>query len=242
MVILLQWPKKYNDVVAYLSIEGDIRMTKMLILVGAGEGLGNAVAKEFSEHDFRIALISRNRMHLDKYEKEFQAQGIQTLTHTGDALHPKTLKEAISDIVKEWGTPDALVYNIGITKPEGNQKIDSEFLVKHYQSDAASAWDTANFVATDEFADKKGAIIFTGGGFAKTFEPIMNLKALCIDKAALNAMNIVLHEELKPRGIFVGSVIVNGAIKKGDSKNDPSLIAKEYWKMYRDRTEYQLLY
>ncbi|WP_119318775.1 SDR family NAD(P)-dependent oxidoreductase [Companilactobacillus formosensis] len=217
-------------------------MTKTLILIGAGEGLGNSVAKEFAQHDFRIALISRSQKHLDQYAQEFQSQGIETYTHTGDALYPETLTEAINDVIKKWGTPDALVYNIGITTPDGDQKVDSEFLMKRYQIDAASAWHAAQVVSTQEFADKKGAIIFTGGGFAKTFEPIMNLKALCIDKAALNAMNIVLHEELKPRGIFVGSVIVNGAIQKGDSKNDPSLIAKEYWKMYRDRNEYQLLY
>lgn len=61
-------------------------------------------------------------------------------------------------------------------------------------------------VATDGFAAKKGAILFTGGGFAKTFKPIPILKPLCIDKAALNAMNIVLHYELEPKGIFVGSI------------------------------------
>lgn len=97
-------------------------------------------------------------------------------------------------------------------------------------------------VATAEFAKKKGAIIFTGGGFAKTFRPILSLKPLCIDKAALNAMNIVLHHELEPRGIFVGSVLVSGVITPGDEQYDPGRITKEYWKMYEERQEYQVLY
>ena len=33
---------------------------KTLIVVGAGAGLGNAVAKEFAGHDFRVVLIARN--------------------------------------------------------------------------------------------------------------------------------------------------------------------------------------
>ncbi|MBT2733699.1 hypothetical protein [Bacillus sp. ISL-7] len=67
--------------------------------------------------------------------------------------------------------------------------------MQRYQIDSASAYHCANLVSTDEFAQKKGAIIITGGGFAKTFQPILALIPLCIDKAALNAMNIVLHHK-----------------------------------------------
>jgi hypothetical protein len=55
-------------------------------------------------------------------------------------------------------------------------------------------------------------------------------------------MNIVLHHELEPRGIFVGSVLVSGVITPGDERYDPGRIAKEYWKMYEERQEYQVLY
>lgn len=51
---------------------------KTLIVVGAGKGLGNAVAKEFASHDFRVVLIARNEEHLQEYKKEFEAEGIET--------------------------------------------------------------------------------------------------------------------------------------------------------------------
>ena len=114
--------------------------------------------------------------------------------------------------------------------------------MQRYQVDAASAWHCAMLVATEQFAQKKGAILFTGGGFAKTFQPILALKPLCIDKAALNAMNIVLHDALAPKGIFVGSVLVSGVITPGDERYDPALIAKQYWKMYEERDAFQVLY
>jgi len=89
---------------------------------------------------------------------------------------------------------------------------------------------------------KKGAILFTGGGFAKPFRPIPILKPLCIDKAAQNAMNIVLHYDLEPKGIFVGSVLVSGVVQPGDPKYDPALVAKQFWKMYTERTAYEVAY
>lgn len=58
----------------------------------------------------------------------------------------------------------------------------------------------------------------------------------------MNAMNILLHQELEPQGIFVGSVLVSGVIAAGDEKYDPALIAKQYWKMYAERKEYEVAY
>ena len=217
-------------------------MKKTLILVGAGKGLGNAVAREFAAHDFRVVLIARSEEHLKEYADEFRKEGIEVYTKVADALHPETLTFAIGAAVAELGTPDALVYNVGITEPDGDRPITSELLMQRYQVDAASAWHCAMLVATEQFAEKKGAILFTGGGFAKTFQPILALKPLCIDKAALNAMNIVLHYDLEPKGIFVGSVLVSGVIAPGDERYDPALIAKQYWKMCEERDAFQVLY
>lgn len=217
-------------------------MKKTLILVGAGKGLGNAVAKEFASHDFRVVLIARNVKHLKEYAEEFKKLGYEVYTKVADALYPETLTKVINEVTVELGTPDALVYNVGVTEPDGDRKITSELLLERYQIDAASAYHCATLVATDEFAKKKGVIIFTGGGFAKTFQPISILKPLCIDKAALNAINIVLHYDMEPKGIFVGSILVSGVIAPGDKKYDPELIAKQYWKMYVERKEFEVLY
>ena len=58
----------------------------------------------------------------------------------------------------------------------------------------------------------------------------------------MNAMNILLHYELGAKGIFVGSILVSGAIAPGDKRYDPALVAKEYWKMYTERKEFEVAY
>ena len=217
-------------------------MKKILILIGAGKGLGNAIGKEFASHDFRVVLIARNKERLDEYEKNFRSEGYEVYTKVANALYPNTLTKAIEEMISELGTPDVLVYNVGITEPDGEREITNQFLLERYQIDAASAYHCATLIATEEFSAKRGTVIFTGGGFAKTFQPISSLKVLCIDKAALNAMNIVLHQALKPKGIFVGSVLVSGVIAVGDLKYDPAMVAKQYWKMYQERNEYEIAY
>ena len=41
---------------------------KTIVVVGAGKGLGNAVARLFGENDFRVILISRNLDRLNGYK------------------------------------------------------------------------------------------------------------------------------------------------------------------------------
>ena len=213
---------------------------RTVFVVGAGKGLGNAIAREFAAHDFRVALISRSEEHLSKYAQEFKEEGIEVYTKVADALYPETLTKAINELIKEVGTPDAFVYNVGVTEIDGDREITNELLLTRFQIDVASAYHCVKLIATDEFAQKKGAILMTGGGLA--LKPHYLVTPLSIDKAALNAANTLLHNYYEPKGIFVGSVLVDGLIGRGNPLFEPSVIAKEYWKMYTERKEFQVLY
>ena len=68
------------------NLKGDFSMDKKtFVIVGAGKGLGNAIAKEFAGHDFRVVLIARSRDHLEEYKAEFENEGIETYIKVGDA-------------------------------------------------------------------------------------------------------------------------------------------------------------
>lgn len=97
---------------------------KTIIVIGAGKGNGNAIAREFASHDFRVVLMARSREHLEEYKKEFEAEGIETYVKVMDAAKPETVVSAIQDTVKELGTPDVLVYNVGITEPSFSPEAD----------------------------------------------------------------------------------------------------------------------
>ena len=48
---------------------------KTAVIIGAGKGMGNSIARIFAQHDFRIVLISRTKASLDKYVSELAADG-----------------------------------------------------------------------------------------------------------------------------------------------------------------------
>ena len=217
---------------------------KTIIIVGAGKGVGVAIGRVFASHDFRVALIARSQEHLDAFAQQYKKEGIEVYTKVADALYPETLTKALNELREELGTPDVLVYNVGNITPDGDREITCEFLLERYQIDVASGYHCASLVATEEFAKKKGVIIFTGGalGYHTKELPIPNHIPLSIDKAALNAVNIILHKMYEPRGIFVGSVMIREVIDGDNPKYTSKLCADQFWTLYNERNEYIYIY
>ncbi|MGF6952423.1 short-subunit dehydrogenase [Neobacillus sp. B4I6] len=58
---------------------------KLIVVVGAGSGIGNNVAKKFGDNNFRVVLISRNQNALEQYVKELSSDGIETYAEVADA-------------------------------------------------------------------------------------------------------------------------------------------------------------
>ena len=48
---------------------------KTIVVVGAGQGLGNHIAERFAKEDFRVVLVARRKEALDEYQKEFTEKG-----------------------------------------------------------------------------------------------------------------------------------------------------------------------
>lgn len=212
---------------------------KTIVVVGAGQGLGNHVAKRFGKEGFRVVLMARNEKSLESYRQDFMEEGIETYVYVVDAEQPDTLTAAFKQEKLQFGAPDVFIYNVGITTPDEKGKIDNIELMRHYQVDVASAYHCVCQVADEEFSKKKGTIIVTGGGLA--LYPNAAYLPLSLDKAALRAMVYALHEDLASKEIFIGTVTVCGTIG-GDEFFAPSRIADVYWAMYNQRKNCEIVY
>lgn len=211
-------------------------MKKTIVVLGAGNGCGNRVAEKFGQNDFRVILMARNAEHLAQYEKEFQEKGIEVHTKVADAAVNDTVTKAFDEVKAEYGVPDVLFYNVGITSPDADlqEEKNADLLMKRYQVDVAGAYHAIRQVLGEEFIKKQGTILVTGGGFA--LYPMDEFLPLSIDKAALRAMCIALHNKLKEQNVYVGTLTVTDSIVPG-GKCDPSLLAEDFWQMYIERGE-----
>lgn len=214
-------------------------MKKTIVVVGAGKGLGNGVAEKFGNNDFRVILMARNEDHLKEYAKDFAAKGIEVYTQTADAADIDAFEDTFREVVKTYGTPDVLFYNVGITVADEDVTISVQTLIERYIVDVAGAYNCIKLVDTEEFAAKNGAILVTGGGLA--LHPYAGYLPLSMDKAALRAMVQALFPVLKEKGIYIGTVQVTGTIGSNDFYA-PSTIAEEFWKLYTDQETSEIIH
>ena len=214
-------------------------MKKTIIVVGAGKGLGNGVAEKFGSNDFRVILMARSEEHLKEYAADFEAKGIEVHTQAADVADFDTFAEAFSEVVRAYGTPDVLFYNVGITVADEEVQISAKTLVDRYGVDVAGAYNCIKLVDTEEFAGKNGAILLTGGGLA--LQPYAGYLPLSMDKAAMRAMVQALAPVLKEKGIYLGTVQVTGTIGSNDFYA-PKTIAEEFWKLYTERETSEIVH
>ena len=112
-------------------------------------------------------------------------------------------------------------------------------LVDRYVVDVAGAYNCIKLIDTEEFAQKKGAILVTGGGLA--MYPYAGYLPLSMDKAALRAMVQALVPVLREKGIYMGTVQVTQTIGSNE-QYAPKTIAEEFWKLYTGQETNEIVY
>jgi NAD(P)-dependent dehydrogenase (short-subunit alcohol dehydrogenase family) len=223
---------------------------KVCAIVGAGPGVGLAVAKRFAREGFCCALLARRADALSEYVNELKQAGVDgaharaslamgpqaapnpgahARAFTADASDPASLEGALKSVDTELGPPEVLVYNAAVLKQGPPTSLDADALIADFKVNVAGALVCAKHVAASMRAQKRGTILFTGGGLALT--PFPQFSSLAIGKAGIRSLAYSLAGELEPEGIHVATVTICGMVKPG-TRFDPDAIADVYYTLY----------
>ena len=214
-------------------------MSKTMIEIGAGKGLGNAVARKFAENGYKVVLLARNEEHLKEYQAEFAEKGLAVDICVADAADQAGFKKTLEEIKAKYPDIDTIHYNVGITGPDSDFTVDEKLMAERYQVDVLGAYQVMQAFANEEFAGKGGTILATGGGFA--MYPMTAYLPLSMDKAALRAMVIAEHNEWQEKGLFIGTVTVTNAIGYAEGY-EPDTIAEKFWELFSNRNDAEIIY
>src|SRR5271155_6248432 len=84
---------------------------RRLLLVGAGPGLGMAVARRFADGGYRVTLVARRTDGLGALADGLADTGAQIHTIVADASDPEGLGARMAELYKEQGAPGLIIYN-----------------------------------------------------------------------------------------------------------------------------------
>jgi short-subunit dehydrogenase len=88
---------------------------RRIILTGASEGIGRALALELASRGARVALAARDRERLETLAQECRARGGEALAIPTDVTNQQDLEWLVNESVKTFGGLDAVIHNAGIT-------------------------------------------------------------------------------------------------------------------------------
>jgi NAD(P)-dependent dehydrogenase (short-subunit alcohol dehydrogenase family) len=207
-------------------------MSSVIAVIGAGPGIGTAVARRFCSSGFSAAVLSRGKSAVAAAETLTQ-DGFSAKAFEVDAGSAASIGDALVRVHKDLGPVDVLVYNAAAVTQALPTELGIDQLLHDFKIGVAGALAAAQTVAPHMIEKGSGTILFTGGGFAH--RPIAVLTSLGIEKAAIRNLAFSLAEELTPKGIRVGTVTVLGLVKPGTAF-DPGRIAEKYWAVHQDRS------
>ena len=207
-----------------------------LLLVGAGPGLGMAVARRFATGGYRVTLVARSTDRLDELANSLADTGTEIRTLEADAGNSEELADRMRDLYAKSGAPGVVIYNAVMGAPDQLMTSTATHLQQAYAVDVIGAVVVAQSAAPAMKAAGSGTIVVTGGGFAD--HPIPALATISLGKAALRSAATILGSDLAPDGIRVATLTIAGQIVPGTAF-DPVNIAERYFEVVETKGAWQ---
>jgi short-subunit dehydrogenase len=207
----------------------------VVVVAGAGPGIGASAARAFGAEGFSCALFARDSARLESRCAELTAAGIVAASFVVDLADPAATGHAVEQ-VRTWagGDPSALVYNAFMVQQGSADQLDMADSQRAMRINFIAATQLTALLAPAMRASGTGSLLFTGGGLA--LHPCAGLSSLCAGKAALRMWALTLAEDLAGTGVRVGTVTVHGEVRRGTAF-DPDHIAAALMRLHRGTHE-----
>ncbi|CAL9316557.1 SDR family NAD(P)-dependent oxidoreductase [Streptomyces sp. SudanB182_2057] len=207
-------------------------MVSTAVVVGAGPGIGKAVAARFAREGLSVAVIARRSETVARVAEEIGRSGRKVLPLTADSTDEAALHAALDRAAEELGPIEAAVYNAALIRQDSPGELDARGQLDAWAVNVVGALSTAVRVAPGMAARGRGSILFTGG----MPRPDRRYVSLGLGKYGIRTLVSLLDAEYGPAGVHVASVTVPGAVSPGGAY-DPDDIAERYWRLHTQPRE-----
>jgi 3-oxoacyl-[acyl-carrier protein] reductase len=181
--------------------------SKQVVLVtGAGRGIGFAIARRFFNSGARVALNDQTSEQVAAGLKRLASgRNIRTLGCKADVAHPGQVREMVDQILKSWGRIDLVINNAGIYPDNLVLEMSEGDWDRVMDVNAKGTFLVSKAVARHMVkAGIKGQIINISSGSYHNAR--VGSAHYCASKAAGIMFTKVLAMELAPFGIRVNAI------------------------------------
>lgn len=207
------------------------------LVVGAGPGLGAALARRFAAGGLGLAVAARDKARLAAVAKAVPARA-----YPCDATSEAAVARLFERVEKELGPLEAVLYNAGAYAPGTVLETSAQEFERCWRQGCLGGFLVGREAARRMALRGRGTILFTGA--TASLRGGAGFANLAVGKFGLRALAQSMARELGPRGVHVAHVIIDGQIeaehRPGRRRQDrgadaflhPDAIAEAFWQLH----------
>jgi NADP-dependent 3-hydroxy acid dehydrogenase YdfG len=206
----------------------------VIAIIGAGPGLGAAVARRFGREGHSVALISRDQAKLDGMAEELEADGVTARGYAADVRTPKELEDALARAAAELGPITTLQYSPLPSRDYLKPVLDltPELALEALQFSALGLIHAVRAVLPAMREAGDGSILLINGG--TSVKARHGFAGTSVAFPAESAYGEMLHDALEGEGIRVAQLVIPGGIPKLQLPNGIDDVADRIWGLHAE--------
>ena len=180
------------------SARPDLLKGRIILVTGAGRGIGEAAAKAYAAHGATVLLLGKNEENLDRVYDEIEAAG-----HPQPAVIPFNLETALPHqydelaamVEREFGRLDGLLHNAAIVGPRTPvEQLSGDHFMRVMQVNVNAAFMLTSTLLPLLRLSEDASVIFTSSSVGRKGRAYWG--AYAVSKFATEGLMQVLADEL----------------------------------------------
>jgi NAD(P)-dependent dehydrogenase (short-subunit alcohol dehydrogenase family) len=219
-----------------------MKANDVAVVVGAGPGLGSALARRFAQAGMRVAVARRDAAALTGLLTDL---GTAARGYACDATHERAVADLFASISRDLGQPRLVVFNAGGFVRKGLLETSAEDFERCWRTGCLGGFlvgrEAIRAMLAGPESRHRGTLIYTGA--TASLRGGANFLNLAMPKFALRAVAQSAAREFQPKGIHVAHVIIDGQIESdrpgrsvaergADAVLSPAAIAECYYQLH----------
>lgn len=220
----------------------------VMLLVGAGDYIGAAIARRFAREGVTVCMGRRRGDELAPLVDSIRADGGTAHGYTLDARDEDSVVRVFAEVEDTIGTLDLVVFNVGGNVSFPIRETTTRVFRKVWEMACFAGFLCGREAAHRMVPRGAGKIFFTGA--TASMRGGAGYAAFASGKFGLRALAQSMARELGPQGIHVAHLIIDAGVDTAfvrerisaagrdpdtlppDTLMDPASVAEAYWTLY----------